>query len=101
MTDKKDVDEMLQEDLDKINALSTALQTVDQENTNKLIVDLTEVLRNAGVISVIEFGVTLSILCEIFAEEVEVTTAEVLAEIVLTLTQSSQIFMTKEKTSLH
>lgn len=93
----------MEKDLVRINTLNKALQTVDKERTNKLIVDLTDVFRNAGEISVIQFGVTLSILCEIFAEEVEITTAEVLAEIVLSLTQSSQVVTKKEgsKTSLH
>lgn len=83
--------------------LNKALQTIDKEKTNKLIVDLTEVFRNAGEISVIQFGVTLSILCEIFADEVEVATPEMLAEVVLSLIQSSQVSMKKEesKTFLH
>ena len=94
---------MMEKDITKISALGKALQTIDKENTSKLIGDLTEVFRSAGGLSVIEFSVIISILCEIFAQETEVVTAEDVIEVALTLVQSGQVATKKSgsKTSLH
>ena len=91
------VADMKEKEMSKMDMITKALQTVDHESTNKLIDDLTEVLHNSEGISVIEFGVVLSILCEIISEGLDDVPPIAIAELVMSLTHASHVMKQKDK----
>lgn len=91
------VADVKEKEMSKMDMITKALQTVDHESTNKLIDDLTEVLHNSEGISVIEFGVVLSILCEIISEGLDDVPPIAIAQLVMSLTHASHVMKQKDK----
>lgn len=91
------VAEMKKKELSKFDMITEALKTVDHESTNKLIDELIAVLHSTEEVSIIEFGVVLSVLCEVIAEGTEDVPAVGIAELALALTHASHVMKQKEE----